>query len=57
MEDYLTLVADVGFPIVGAGAAGYFVYLTLKHLWFSYYCCGGNGLLYILYMEMGNGPG
>ena len=32
MEDYLTLIADVGFPIVGAAAAGYFVYLTLNFI-------------------------
>jgi len=29
---YLDLVAEVGFPIVGAGAAGYFVYLTLNFI-------------------------
>ena len=32
MEDYLTLITDLGFPIVGAGAAGYFVYLTLNFI-------------------------
>ena len=32
MESYLALIADVGFPIVGAGCAGYFVYLTLSFI-------------------------
>ena len=32
MGDYLTLIKDVGFPIVGAGGAGYFVYLTLNFI-------------------------
>ena len=32
MEDYLKLISDVGFPIVGSGAAGYFVYLTLNFI-------------------------
>jgi len=32
MEGILDLVAEVGFPIVGAGAAGYFVYLTLNFI-------------------------
>tara|TARA_B100000927_G_C16339911_1_gene418859 strand:- start:403 stop:681 length:279 start_codon:yes stop_codon:yes gene_type:complete len=30
--DFLTLIKDVGFPIAGAIAAGYFVYLTLKFI-------------------------
>lgn len=30
--DFLTLIQDVGFPIAGAIAAGYFVYLTLKFI-------------------------
>ena len=32
MEGILDLVTEVGFPIVGAGAAGYFVYLTLSFI-------------------------
>ena len=32
MEGILDLIAEVGFPIVGAGAAGYFVYLTLSFI-------------------------
>ena len=32
METYLDLITEVGFPIVGAGAAGYFVYLTLNFI-------------------------
>ena len=32
MEAYLDLITEVGFPIVGAGAAGYFVYLTLNFI-------------------------
>lgn len=30
--DFLTLVGEVGFPIVGAIAAGGFVFLTLKFI-------------------------
>ena len=30
--DFLKLVADVGFPIAAALAAGYFVFLTLKFI-------------------------
>jgi hypothetical protein len=30
--DFLKLVADVGFPIAAACAAGYFVFLTLKFI-------------------------
>ena len=30
--DYLTLAKDVGFPIAGALAAGYFVFLTLSFI-------------------------
>jgi hypothetical protein len=29
---FFKLVADVGFPIAAAGAAGYFVFLTLKFI-------------------------
>lgn len=32
MEQFLQLVADVGFPIAGACAAGYFVFLTVKFI-------------------------
>ena len=32
MGDILKLVADVGFPIAGASAAGYFVFLTVKFI-------------------------
>ena len=30
--DFLTLVKDVGFPIAGAFAAGYFVFLTINFI-------------------------
>jgi hypothetical protein len=30
--DFLSLVTDVGFPIAGCMAAGYFVFLTLKFI-------------------------
>ena len=30
--DFLKLVAEVGFPIAAALAAGYFVFLTLKFI-------------------------
>lgn len=30
--DFFKLVADVGFPIASAIAAGYFVFLTLKFI-------------------------
>jgi len=30
--DFLTLVSEVGFPIAGSLAAGYFVFLTLKFI-------------------------
>jgi hypothetical protein len=32
MGEFLKLVADVGFPIAGSIAAGYFVFLTLKFI-------------------------
>jgi hypothetical protein len=32
MNDIFKLIADVGFPIAGACAAGYFVFLTLKFI-------------------------
>jgi hypothetical protein len=32
MDMFFKLVADVGFPIAAAGAAGYFVFLTLKFI-------------------------
>jgi hypothetical protein len=32
MDQYLKLVADVGFPIAAACGAGYFVFLTLKFI-------------------------
>jgi hypothetical protein len=32
MEQFFKLVADVGFPIASAIAAGYFVFLTLKFI-------------------------
>jgi hypothetical protein len=32
MGDILKLVADLGFPIAAAGAAGYFVFLTVKFI-------------------------
>lgn len=32
MGDFFKLVADVGFPIAAALAAGYFVFLTLKFI-------------------------
>jgi hypothetical protein len=32
MEQFFKLVADVGFPMAGAMAAGYFVFLTLKFI-------------------------
>lgn len=32
MDIFFKLVADVGFPIAAAGAAGYFVFLTLKFI-------------------------
>ena len=32
MGDFFKLVADVGFPIAAAVAAGYFVFLTLKFI-------------------------
>jgi len=30
--DFMTLVSEVGFPIAGAIAAGFFVFLTLKFI-------------------------
>ncbi len=30
--DFLTLIQDVGFPIAGALAAGYFVFLTISFI-------------------------
>ncbi len=32
MEEFFKLIADVGFPIAAALAAGYFVFLTLKFI-------------------------
>ena len=32
MGEFFTLIADVGFPIAAALAAGYFVFLTLKFI-------------------------
>ena len=32
MGDIFALIAEVGFPIVGALAAGYFVFLTMKFI-------------------------
>jgi len=32
MGEFFKLVAEVGFPIAGAMAAGYFVFLTLKFI-------------------------
>ena len=32
MGEILKLVADLGFPIAAAGAAGYFVFLTVKFI-------------------------
>jgi hypothetical protein len=32
MNEFFKLVADVGFPIAAACAAGYFVFLTLKFI-------------------------
>jgi hypothetical protein len=32
MGDFFKLVAELGFPIAGACAAGYFVFLTLKFI-------------------------
>ena len=32
MGDIFSLIAEVGFPIVGALAAGYFVFLTMKFI-------------------------
>jgi hypothetical protein len=32
MDMFFKMVADVGFPIAAAGAAGYFVFLTLKFI-------------------------
>ena len=32
MTDFLKLIGEVGFPIAGALAAGYFVFLTLKFI-------------------------
>jgi hypothetical protein len=32
MQEFFKLVADVGFPIAAACAAGYFVFLTLKFI-------------------------
>ena len=30
--DFLQLVGDVGFPIAGAIASGFFIFLTLKYI-------------------------
>jgi len=32
LQDIFKLIAEVGFPIVGACAAGYFVFLTMKFI-------------------------
>lgn len=32
MDEIFTLISEVGFPIAGALAAGYFVFLTLKFI-------------------------
>lgn len=32
MDEYLTLVLNVGFPVAAASASGYFVFLTLKFI-------------------------
>jgi hypothetical protein len=32
LEEFFKLIADVGFPIAAALAAGYFVFLTLKFI-------------------------
>jgi hypothetical protein len=32
MDEFLSIVTDVGFPIAAALAAGYFVFLTLKFI-------------------------
>lgn len=32
MESFIKLVTDVGFPIAGACAAGYFVFLTVRFI-------------------------
>ena len=32
MDQFLKLVAEVGFPIAAACGAGYFVFLTLKFI-------------------------
>jgi len=32
MESYLSLITDVGFPIVASLAGGFFVYLTIKFI-------------------------
>ena len=32
MEEAFKLIGDVGFPIVVAGAGGYFVFYTIKQL-------------------------
>jgi hypothetical protein len=32
MSEWFKLVAEVGFPIAGACAAGYFVFLTMKFI-------------------------
>ena len=30
--DFLQIVSEVGFPIAGAGATGYFIFLTVKFI-------------------------
>ena len=32
MGDIFKIIADLGFPIAAAGAAGYFVFLTIKFI-------------------------
>ena len=32
MSDIFKLIAEVGFPIVGALVMGYFIFLTIKHM-------------------------
>ena len=45
--DFLSLVAEVGFPIASAVAAGYFVFLTLKFI-LAGVTSGVNGLKNII---------
>ena len=45
--EFLTIVGEVGFPIAGAIAAGYFVFLTIKFI-LAGVTGGGNGLKNII---------